>query len=367
MPGTKLSRLKISGFKSMESIDFEPHPLNVMIGPNGSGKSNFIAFFRLLSWMLSAPDGSLQEHVGILGGANAILHDGAEVTREINAEIQLETDAGLNDYAFRLFFAAGDTFVFADERSRFSRHGLSGSGPWSEYGAGHNEAKILQSQDTTSLTITGLLRRMIVYQFHNTSITSRMRTRWNIDDGRYLKEDGGNIAAYLFYLKNNHVTHYKRIIRHLQVLLPFFNDFILEEEYGRILLRWSEKGCDMEFNASMASDGMLRTMALISLLCQPLERLPNVLFFDEPELGLHPAAIGLVAGLVKTVSLHSQVFIATQSTDFLNHIEPEDVIVTDRKDRKSTYKRLDPDDLAGWLEDYSLGELWEKNVLGGKP
>ena len=367
MLGTRLARLKIVGFTSIEFLDFEPCSLNVLIGPNGAGKSNFIAFFRFLSWMLGSSEGGLQTHVGELGGASAVLHDGAGVTPQIEAEVQLETDMGRNDYSFRLFFGGEDTLVFADEKSRFSRRDAPTKANWTQHGTGHKEAHILRSEHKTSTVIVSLLRSMIVYQFHNTSRTSRMRTRWNVDDGRYLKEDGGNIAAYLLYLRNTHTTHYRRIVRNLQALLPFFDDFILEEEYGRVLLRWKEKRCDMEFNASAASDGMLRTMALVSLLGQPPERFPNVLFLDEPELGLHPAAINLVAGLVKKASLHSQVFIATQSTDFLNCFDAEDVIVTDRKERKSTYRRLDADSLADWLEDYSLGELWEKNVLGGKP
>jgi predicted ATPase len=238
---------------------------------------------------------------------------------------------------------------------------------WNQHGTGHKEARLLQSPGRTAQTILGLLRGMIVFQFHNTSHTSRMRTRWAVSDARYLKEDGGNLGAFLYYTRENYPKHYTRIVRYLQVLLPFFDDFVLDVEYDKVYLRWREKQCDMQFDASLASDGMLRTMALVALLCQPSERLPNVMFFDEPELGLHPAAINLVSGLMKSVSQHLQVFIATQSTDLLDTFDPEDVVVVERKDRKSTYRRLDAESLEKWLEEYSLGELWAKNVIGGKP
>lgn len=368
MARTKLARLKIRGFKGIADLDFEPFDLNVMIGPNGAGKSNFIGFFRFLSWMLGGPTGNLQEHIAYLGGANVILHDGAEKTREIEAEVQLATDVGTNDYAFRLFYAAGDTLVFAEEKSRFSRFDKRTTANWSQHGsAGHKEAKIVEAPGKTAQTILALLRGLTVFQFHNTSHTSRMRTRWSINDARYLKEDGGNLGAFLYYTRENYPKHYTRIVRYLQGLLPFFDDFVLDPEHDRILLRWREKQCDMNFDASLASDGMLRTMALIALLCQPQDRLPDVIFFDEPELGLHPAAINLVSGLMKSVSRGTQVFVATQSTDFLDTFEPEDIVVVERKDRDSTYRRLNAELLEEWLEEYSLGELWAKNVIGGKP
>ncbi len=362
-------RLSVCGFKSIKELnDFEPKPLNILIGPNGAGKSNLIGFFRLLSWMLVS-DGKLQEHIGYLGGASEVLHDGAQTTLELTANLALQTDSGLNEYRFRLFRAAGDTLIFSDEATRFSRTGTASPNRWIELGAGHREARILEHQQDsqTAKTVVNLLRRIKVYQFHNTSDNSPMRPKWAIDDAHYLKETGGNIAPFLYRLQQDYDSYYRLIVRRLRLILPFFDDFEFVDEHGYMLLRWRERSTDKVFNVSQASDGMLRTMALIALLSQPSIKLPAVIFLDEPELGLHPFAIDIVAGLIKAASLHSQIFVATQSADLLNNFEADDVVVVNRRGRASTYERLDSEALADWLAEYSLADLWDKNVLGGKP
>jgi predicted ATPase len=107
-------------------------------------------------------------------------------------------------------------------------------------------------------------------------------------------------------------------------------------------------------------------MALITLLLQPEEDLPSLIVLDEPELGLHPYAISLIAALVRSASVYTQVILATQSTNLLDHFEPEDVIIVEQQQGMSLFKRLASEKLTAWLEDYTLSELWEKNVIGGE-
>jgi predicted ATPase len=366
----KLQRLSLRGFKTIERLDdFHPNQITVLIGPNGAGKSNLISFFRLLSSM-TPPPGGLQLHVAELGGASAILHGGSNRTREIEAQIALTTEAGENEYEFRLFHAAGDTLIFADERYRFSRLDYPAKAPWRQLGAGHREAKLIEEAeagDKTAGTILSLLRKMMVYQFHNTSSTARMRNKWSLEDGRWLKEDGANLASFLFRLRNEEERYYQRIVETLRLILPFFADFELEPEHDRLLLRWRERGSDEIYTAAQAADGMLRAMALTALLLQPEKNLPNVLILDEPELGLHPYAINVIAGLIRGVATYVQVVLATQSVSLIDHFSPEEVVVVERKGPESTFRRLDEADLQEWLAEYSLSELWEKNVLGGRP
>ncbi len=151
------------------------------------------------------------------------------------------------------------------------------------------------------------------------------------------------------------------------MLLPFFDDFDLYPEFGQILLRWKEKGTHKGFDAGQASDGMLRTITLISLFAQKTQDLPAVLFLGEPVLGLHPSAIDAVAGLIKAVSSHCQVFIATQSISLVNNFELEDLVVTERKGRNSEYYRSDSERLQPYLEEFSTGQIWEKNIIGVRP
>lgn len=364
----QLGTLTLRGYKTIRELkDFRPGPLTVLIGANGSGKSNFISFFRLLSWMTAR---DLEVYVGLQGGASKLLHDGPKVTRDFEAELSLATDVGRNDYAIRLSYAADDKLVFAEEKYRFSRVGLGTLAPWTGLGAGHYEASIIaqaEGVDTTARVILGLLRRIKVYQFHDTSATARIRGKWSADDGGWLREDGANLGSFLLRLREEAPAYYGRIVETVRQIAPFFTDFVLEPEHGQVLLRWQERGTDAVFSVSQASDGTLRTLALLALLGQPEGDLPNVLVLDEPELGLHPSAIGVVAGMIHSASMHAQVILATQSVALVDQFEPEQIVVVDRRDRESVFARLDPEKLKDWLEEYRISELWEKNVIGGTP
>ena len=235
---SRLTRLTIRGFKTIRELeDFDPGRVAVLIGPNGVGKSNFISFFRMLSWALTPP-GNLQTYVAELGGASTILHDGPSKTREIEATLRVQTDQGDNEYAFRLFYAAGDTLVFAEEGYKFERHGAQRT--LRSLDAGHKESRLIadaEQGNSTARAILYMLRRIIVHQFHNTSTTSRIRSKWDADDGRRLKEDGANLVSFLYRLQNLQPQYYQRIVETLRLILPFFADFEFQTEYGRLLLR----------------------------------------------------------------------------------------------------------------------------------
>lgn len=367
MPYPILKEISISGFKSIQELkNFSPQPLNIFIGPNGAGKSNLIGFFKLVSWMLNS-DGQLQEYIGFLGGASDVLHDGPDKTREILGAFAIETEAGLNEYQFTLSFAKPDRLQFKEEKYRFSRRELGSDAKWSDLGGGHLEAKLPTLDNPTASTIRNLLRKLIVYQFHNTSDTAAMRLSWSLNDGRWLKQNGENLGSFLLRLRETELPYYTRIVMYIRQILPFFHDFELYEEFGKVLLRWRERNTAKIFNAGQASDGMLRTIALVSLLAQPPKDLPTVLFLDEPELGLHPSAIDAVGGLIKAASQYCQVFVATQSISLVNNFEIEDLVVIDRPNRASLIHRPDIEQVRVYLEDYSTGQIWEKNIIGGRP
>ena len=365
----KLEKITLKGFKTIQSlVDFEPRPLNVLIGPNGAGKSNFISFFRLMSWALSSPD-KLSEYVGIQGGASKLLHDGPDRTREIETELTIRTEKGESQYGFRLVYAAGDTFIYADETYRFSSRDRPTQAPWKPTVPGHCGPQLLTLADTdrTARVIRDILNKIKVFQFHNTSDTARIRNTWNVNDNRWLKEDAGNIAPELLRLKEDDGRCYHRIVDTIRLILPFFSDFELEPRHDSILLQWRERDTDQVFSVSQASDGMLRVVALVTLLLLPERDLPDVLILDEPELGLHPYAINVVGGLIRALSDKIQVIVATQSMPFVDCFDPSDIVIVDRENRSTTFRQLNEKDLEEWLDDYSLSELWEKNVLGGRP
>jgi predicted ATPase len=183
--------------------------------------------------------------------------------------------------------------------------------------------------------------------------------------------DAGNLAAVLLRLRDmNDGSAYKRILSTIRLIAPFFDDFDLEPaglNKRDIILNWRDKGSDQVFGPHQLSDGTLRAMCLVTLLMQPEDDLPDLIVVDEPELGLHPYALNVIASLFKKASHHTQVLIGTQSASFIDNFDVEDVIVVNREGKDSQFTRPDPAVLEAWLDEYSLGEVWEKNVIGGGP
>ncbi len=326
----------------------------------------------MLNNMLAGPTGNLQGFVAEQGGANALLHDGVRRTPQISASLQFETAQGDNEYDFRLIHIAGDALIFAEESCRYSAKAFKTQNKPIQLGGGHRESKLLEAQSAeastkTITTIKYLLRQFVVYQFHDTSPTARLKLKAKIHDSYYLQHDAGNLAAFLLALRGSNSKHYRRIVETIRQVAPFFEDFVLDPEYGSIILRWREFGSDATFAAYQASDGLLRTFALITLLLQPEERLPALLVIDEPELGLHPFAINLVAGLIQAAAQTSQILISTQSPLFVDQFDTESIVVVERTGRSSSFERLDSEKYHEWLDAYSVGELWQKNVFGGRP
>ncbi|WP_048448829.1 AAA family ATPase [Methylobacterium tarhaniae] len=365
-----LSKLELDGFRSIASEKLDFRPVNILIGPNGAGKSNLIAFFRMLSFMLSTEQG-LARYVAQTGGASSLLHNGPKITTAIRAHLMLETVQGTNDYEFELDYAASDSFYFERERCRFSAAGKPTNPRWIDLGVGHTAPKLLDAPQEaarkTQRTILSLLRGVQVYQFHDTSSEARVKQRWLVEDNRYLRGDASNLAAFLLRLHDQYPSYYRRICETLRQIAPFFEDFVLEPEGERVLLRWRETRSDLVFGPHQMSDGTIRAVALLTLLLQPPQLLPSMIVLDEPELGLHPAAVRVVAGLVHAASVSRQCFVATQSPEFLNEFNVEDIIVVERQDGASRLRRLPQEHFERWLDEYSLGELWDMNMLGGRP
>ena len=299
----------------------------------------------------------------------------------------MTTPNGKNLYRFRLQYAAGDALFFSQERHRHQPR-QDGDEAEDRFGVGEERATGLRfpqllihaDHDAPAAVTRDFFRGIAPYQFHNTSATARMRTRWGVGDNRRLKADAANIAPFLLRLKERESGCYRRIVDTIRLILPFFSDFELEPDHRYLLLAWRERDSDEIFDVSQASDGMLRVISLVTLLLQPEDSLPDVLILDEPELGLHPYAINVIGGLISAVSMKTQVVIATQSTSLVDCFAPEDIVVVGREacavepdghivgdGRATVFRRLDPDSLSEWLEEYSLSELWEKNVIGGRP
>jgi predicted ATPase len=363
-----LQQLVLDGFKSIKSMELELRPLNILIGANGAGKSNLISFFKMLNEMMAE---RFQQYIGTSGRAQSLLYFGPKVTPQIEAQLKFEVENGMDTYHLRLFHAPGDTLFFAEETLSFLQTGWT-SPRLDQLGAGHQETRIkaaAKEGKQTAKMLEYLLNRCRVYHFHDTSSTADVRQSCYVDDNRWLMSDAGNLAALLLrFRKEDDGAAYQRIIGTIRLIAPFFDDFVLEPDASnRVILNWREKESDRVFGPHQLSDGTLRAICLATLLLQPEDELPKLIVVDEPELGLHPYALNVVAALFRKASLDTQILISTQSSSFLDNFDPEDVIAVNREGKESRFNRLNPEELDAWLEEYSLGEIWEKNVLGGGP
>ncbi len=384
-----IEHITVQGFKSIRQLEkLRLRPINVLIGANGSGKSNFIGVFALLQALY---EGRLQDYVIRAGGADRLLHFGAKITDDLKLHVAFEDEINQYEVALfpteddGLFVSAGSELVHYWDKERYAK------GPYVRQVAGPGREAGISTSERGG--VDAHVRRHLagwrIYHFHDTGPSSPMKRTGDLHDNRFLRPDGANLAAFLYNLRRGrrrggqpdrgrrgsqrHQSsrrEYQLIRDTVRQAAPFFEDFqlkplALNEE--KIRLEWRHRGSDAYFDAASLSDGTLRFIALATLLLQPKRLRPSVILLDEPELGLHPYAIALLASMVKQASVDTQIILATQSPILLDYFDPEDVLVADRVDGATQFNRLQSDQLAEWLEDYSLGQLWEKNELGGRP
>ncbi len=368
----QLERIKIERYRSIKSLDLGLRDINVLVGPNAAGKSNFARFLRLLKELANE---NLTMHVRQSGDVESILYYGQKATSALTGKIQLDA----NGYLFELVPTEDGRVTFKEERI-FEGEQLSENGTL--IAEGHRETFLNTSSGEireVEREIQSAFKALAVHHFQDTGSGAPPKQAVNLQDDRKLHSDAGNLAAVLYRLKKQQPDVYRLIRRTVQRVFPQFGDFVLRPDThneGKIRLQWRENGEEYVFGAHQLSDGTLRFICLATLFLQPSP--PSTIIVDEPELGLHPHALGVLAGMVQSAAVDAQVILSTQSVTLLNQFAPEDVIVVDREEdpdapveaprSHSTFRRVsDREELDAWLEDYTLGDLWEMNVLGGQP
>jgi predicted ATPase len=370
-----IKKLTIEGFKSIRKLeDFPLRALNVLIGANGAGKSNFVGFFKLLRDMIEQ---RLQVALATTeGGADACLYLGPKITRQFAAKLYF----GSNGYEFALVPTPDNRLIFSEETTVFYGDFTTDR---SSLGSGQPEAKLKERKDDTGAWgarrgvphhVFNAVSSWVVYHFHDTSLSASVRRPRAINDNEVFRPNAENLAPFLYKIQQTSSPSYSRVRDVVRLAAPFFDDFKLRPMPATpdmIQLEWQQRDSDYPFRANQLSDGTLRFICLATALLQPVR--PPTVLFDEPELGLHPYALTLLGNLFKQAAeaygnhISKQVIISTQSAPLLNEFEPQDVIVVERTNGESTFRRLDSSHLSEWLEEYTLGELWQKNVLGGRP
>ena len=383
----------IQGFRSLADFRINLLPnLTVLIGANGSGKSNFIRFFEMLNWMLGPR--RLAEFVDQYGGADDQLFAGSKRTPRMHASLTIQSKGEKHDYKFSLKHAHPDRLVFVEEAFRFNPRNLQESADWNFLDScGLRESRIVEhgqspavgvaaqdmpsSDQISASIIVKLLSSCTVYRFHDVSDSSGLKNRWDLEDCNYLRSDGANLAAVLYRLQQNDIHRLERISGQIRRILPTFEGFQLEESHGKVLLRCKIKGIDKTIGVHLSSDGSLRFFTLMTLLNLPSDMLPDVLFLDTPEVGLHPVAIELIGAMIEVMSRNRQVILATQSPLLLDSFELDKIAVLESKDGRTKCTQLNREDYQVWLEDefapelrwpaYTPSQLWQMNLLGGRP
>jgi predicted ATPase len=365
-----LDKLSIHGFKSIRELkDFPLHPINILIGANGAGKSNLVDFFRMLRAMA---DGRFQKFVTDGGGADGFFFNGPRETKEAGAEMTF----GQNQFRFTLESNVANEMVLTEEGIRYT--GGRRPGDWYVWEGIVKESRLPKWKNRGSnygdypsaeAYVYDAVLNWMVYHYHDTSRTAPMRRDCSARDFRELAADAGNIAAFLLKMQEQQPARYQRIRETVQLIAPFFDDFLLEPQAKGdnelVRLEWRQKGSTFPFQPWQLSDGTLRFICLTTALLQPTP--PSTIVVDEPELGLHPVALEALSALIHETSQRTQLIVSTQSAPLLDHFEPEHVVVVERVEGASVFRRLERDDLEHWITDYSLGQLLRKNVIETGP
>ena len=362
-----IQKIQINNYKSIRSLDLDMKPINILIGSNGSGKSNFIGFFKFLK---NIYDRNLQNHIAEEGSSEDILHFGSKVSSSLSGKIDFKEEEieFYASYEFELRPNADYQLFFQDEYATIQQE--KDGFPYKEKVglSGRTESILCQWESFVGMGVIANMQSFRVFHFHDTSKTSALRKPAQLHDNDFFREDGANLPAFLYWLQQKHPKDFKKIELVIRSVDPFFDCFSLKAERlneEQIRLRWKEKGSEAYFDAKHLSDGTLRFIALATLLLQPEP--PQVVLIDEPELGLHPFAINKLSALIQKASARTQLIISTQSANLVDNFDPEDIITVDRKDNQSAFKRQSLSELQDWLDEYSISDLWNKNVIGGRP
>ncbi len=362
-----IEQLIISNFKSIKEQTLDLKRINIFIGQNGAGKSNLISLFTFLEKLYWQ---GLNDYFFMSGGIEHFLYGGIETSNTLGVKVLFEENSGYKNYYQAKLQTEGERYRFIKDEFGYvlPKHK---SVDYSRYQG--SESSLKDANDYAAEYVRYYLRSFRVYHFHDTTNNAQIKQPQPIDDVYEFKNEGQNIAPYLLWMKNKHPNNYRRVVESIQLVYPLFLDFDIAESpfaKGKVILRWRERGTSNSFHVRQVSDGTLRFMCLAVLLNKPynFDDSPETIIIDEPELGLHPFALEILAELIQKASQKCQLIIATQSITLIDHFTPEDIVVTERDHEGATvFSRKSSDELKDWLEDYSLGQIWLSNLMGGRP
>lgn len=389
--------IKIEGFRSLKLVELNLCPLTVLIGPNGSGKSNFL---DLLSLIGEGATGGLGEGIAKRGGFDNIAFKGQPgdvftefhykpegVFQEEKAPVYFKVKLKKVGSGARIWFEQVSkapayhptslTLMHRDKDGCMFRSIKTGLKEELE-----EEGKALESDSEFAIfqvkdqdkypTPYKLLRQLQDWTFYrdiDVGIEAPIRQPGLVRPTVRLASSGANLASVLYSIQQQHPATWKEIEELLETVYPEFHSITFPPEGGdgKVVLRWWERPYEREggFSASLLSDGTLKLLCLIAILKSPDP--PPLICIDEPELGLHPDWIKVVAELLQSAATRTQLVVATHSPQLVSKLSPEYIIVTDKEGGQTVFRSLAQEDLTKWLKEFNLGELWLAGHLGGRP
>jgi predicted ATPase len=399
--------IKIERFRTFKKVELEMPRLAVLIGPNGGGKSNLL---DLLMLMAEAGRGELAVGVNKRGGFRNIAF-GFDSSHEVRVEFRFREALGQVSQTLTLPMSEAPEKEALDIRFRVGLRGLgvnfrvseehlrveSPDGPADgleidrdERGTEFRkriesipmfeEQKLVESVELAIFQVRdkdkyeeswAVLRQfqgMVFYRDIDVGPESPVRQPALVTTGIRLSPDGRNLSSALYSIQQEYPDVWGEILEILKTAYPGFAKITVPAGGGdgKVHLRWFEEPYQREgVTANLLSDGTLKLLCLIAILMSPDP--PPLICIDEPELGLHPDWIKLVAEMLQSASARTQLIVATHSPQIVAGLDPEQVIVTEKIDGETNLTRLERRDLEKWLKDFNLSDLWLAGHLGGHP
>jgi len=387
--------LQLQNFLSYgsEGEKIELQPLNVLIGTNASGKSNLIEAMGVLK----ATPTDLVAPIRQGGGISDFLWKGEKGTPTAKIEAILDYPERTMPLRYQISFTAvGQRLEVVDEaiEDKAPRNS-SESVPFFYYRYddwGRPIINVIEDNEQQTRKLGHLRRKNIIpdqsilsqrkdperypelsylgnkfadiglYRNWQTGREAVFRKAQQTDLPEHpLLEDGGNLGLVLNNLQ--YQLGSRQIIEKLQSFYEAAEELSIKIYGGTVQIFIRETGLTLPIPATRLSDGTLRYLFLIALLLDPTP--PPLICIEEPEIGLHPDILPVVAEMLIEASQRTQLIVTTHSDALVSALSPESVLICDRDDRGSHLRRLDPERLKKWLENYSLGDLWRSGEIGG--
>lgn len=381
----KINRIKITGLRRLRDVDLPVRPLMVIIGTNGVGKTSFLEALSLLS---ASASGKLNGSLSQLGGiANLLTRGRSEslsflVDMEIPGQMPLEYELCMEP--------RGTGYSIVKEVLSQQREGYGYEGPFKHIQSSEGDIRYYGIEDSrllrpdwehepleTSLAQVPKmfrqpeeLRRILATatQYHVLDVGPRAQVKMpqSMKPAALPGPNGEDLVPYLYYLRESDRDRFDAIMDSMCAAFPNLQELNFPPvAAGMLAMTWKEASFAKPIYMNELSEGTLRFLWLASLLHSP--SLSTITMIDEPEVSLHPELLSLLADLMREASRRTQLIVATHSDRLIRFLDPKEVVVMDLDDEGcATATWADEMDLEGWLEEYTLDEIWRMGRMGGR-